>query len=194
MFYWHGRRSRKKGREGTGRMENYRQTSSSIYIDSCVQRLMGFRGRLRIMQGSRLTRADLSSVKPNVCSLWRAKRGPSSSQLDPFRSREDQFGCQTSACHLGVFTDARIIHSTLLETLTNPAIASRQRQQQSATKRLDSGANTEGEREKSRGLTGAVLLLDERRDDVENQLYACPLEKGYFLFTTPGVLSPETWE
>lgn len=87
MFYWHGRRSRKKGREGTGRIENYRQTSSSIYIDSCVQRLMGFRGRLRIMQGSRLTRANLSSVKPNVCSLWRAKRGPSSSQLDPFRSR-----------------------------------------------------------------------------------------------------------
>ena len=139
------------------------------------------------------------SRRPLLCKAQRLFPLEGKSEAHPpsnsIRSdREDQFGCQTSACHLGVFTDAGIIHSTLLETLTNPAIASRQRQQQSATERLDSGANTEGEREKSRGLTGAVLLLDERRDDVENQLYACPLEKGYFLFTTPGVLSSETWE
>ena len=39
----------------------------------------------------------------------RAYTSPSSFRLDPVPI-EDQFGRQTSACHLGVFTGARIIH------------------------------------------------------------------------------------
>lgn len=64
-------------------------------------------------------------------------------------------GCQTSACHLGVFTEARIIHPTLLETLTNPAIASRQRETRGRRKgQPEEGRDGMGQRGKRRGLTG----------------------------------------
>lgn len=129
-----------------------------------------------------------SSVISNFVSFRNQQKLRSPTRWVPIG---DQFGCQASACHLGVFTDARIIHFTLLETLTNPTIASRQREHGSGEKVYEGGKG-KGTKWEIKGFDRSVLLQDEGRDDVENQLYACPSERGYFLFRTAGVLSRET--
>lgn len=73
------------------RIENKRKLDKRAvrFTFDCVSRINGIG---RTMQGrfySRLHPTPFASIPVSI---------------------EDQFGCQTSACHLGVFTGARIIH------------------------------------------------------------------------------------
>ena len=138
------------------------------------------------MQENRLTRADLFSVKSNVCSLRtrlvlrsiRSDRG--SIWMSDVRVSLRRFHRHPNNSFHPFGNAYKSCDSVATETT-----------ERGATKSLRAW-KIEGQRGKSRGLTSLVLLQDERRDDVENQLYACPPEKGYFLFRTLGVLNPET--
>lgn len=74
-------------------------------------------------------------------------------------SIEDQFGCQTSACHLGVFTGARIIHRNPFRN----AYKSRDSVATEGKEREEGGQKRLARRE---GDEGVVLSRDERRGDV----------------------------